>query len=90
MHSDVYIVLTSCCSTCLGAGRCVSVLSPLIVCNSTMAATGPEDRAEEGPGGAAVCPPGLQACTSTTTHSSNEPDMQNTLVRNAEEPDPCL
>ncbi|KAK1888780.1 Zinc finger protein 395 [Dissostichus eleginoides] len=45
-----------------------------------MAATGPEDRAEEGPGGAAVCPPGLQACTSTTTHSSNEPDMQNTLV----------
>ncbi|KAF3849529.1 hypothetical protein F7725_019248, partial [Dissostichus mawsoni] len=60
--------------------RCVSVLSPLIVCNSTMAATGPEDRAEEGPGGAAVCPPGLQSCTSTTTHSSNEPDMQNTLV----------
>lgn len=56
------------------------MLSPLIVCNSTMAATGPEDRAEEGPGGAAVCPPGLQACTSTTTHSSNEPDMQNTLV----------
>ncbi|XP_063758905.1 zinc finger protein 395b isoform X2 [Eleginops maclovinus] len=42
-----------------------------------MAATGPEDRAEEGPGGAAVCPQGLQACTSTTTHSSNG---QNNLV----------
>ncbi|XP_042359375.1 zinc finger protein 395b [Plectropomus leopardus] len=45
-----------------------------------MAAMGPEDRAGAGPGGAAACPSGLQACTSASTHSSNGPDTQQTLV----------
>ncbi|XP_045917261.1 zinc finger protein 395b isoform X1 [Micropterus dolomieu] len=43
-----------------------------------MAAMGPEDRA--GTGGTAVCSLGLQACVSTTTHSSKGPDMQPSLV----------
>ncbi|XP_019123240.2 zinc finger protein 395b isoform X1 [Larimichthys crocea] len=44
-----------------------------------MAAMGPEGRAEAGPGGTPVCPPGLQACVSTTTHNNNVPDRQQTL-----------
>ncbi|XP_008287777.1 zinc finger protein 395b isoform X2 [Stegastes partitus] len=43
-----------------------------------MAAMGPEDRAGVGPGGTAGCPTGQQA--STTTHNSNRPDVQQTLV----------
>lgn len=64
----------------LSAGRCNTVLSPLTVCSSTMAAVGPEDRAGAGPGGTAACPSGLQACVSTTTQNSNGPDRQQTLV----------
>ncbi|XP_032398433.1 zinc finger protein 395b isoform X1 [Etheostoma spectabile] len=45
-----------------------------------MAAMGPEDRVGAGPGGTAVCQVGPHACTATTTHSSNGPDMQQTLV----------
>ncbi|XP_051264585.1 zinc finger protein 395b isoform X2 [Dicentrarchus labrax] len=45
-----------------------------------MAAMGPEDRPGPGPGGTAVCPSGLQARVSTTTHNSNGPDRQQTLV----------
>ncbi|XP_035534648.1 zinc finger protein 395b isoform X2 [Morone saxatilis] len=45
-----------------------------------MAAMGPEDRPGSGPGGTAVCPSGLQAHVSTTTHNSNGPDRQQTLV----------
>lgn len=56
------------------------MLSPLTVCSSTMAAMGPEDRAGTGPGGTAGCPLGQQAAVSTTTHNSNGPDMQQTLV----------
>lgn len=62
------------------AGRCDTVLSPLTVCSSTMAAVGPEDRAGAGPGGMAVFPSGLQACVSTTTQNSNGPGRQQTLV----------
>ena len=64
----------------LSAGRCDTVLSPLTVCSSTVAAMGPEDRAGAGPGGTSVCPLGPQACVSTTTHESNVPDRQQTLV----------
>ncbi|KAL7388290.1 hypothetical protein ABVT39_010857 [Epinephelus coioides] len=49
-----------------------------------MAAMGPEDRAGAGAGaghgGTAVCLSELQACTSTTTHNSNGPDTQQTVV----------
>ncbi len=62
------------------AGRCDTVLSPLTVCSSTMAAMGPEDRAGAAPGGTAVCPAGPRACISTATHDSSGPDRQQTVV----------
>lgn len=64
----------------LCAGRCDTVLSPLIVCSSTMAAMGLGDGAGAGPGGTAVCPSGPEACISTTMCNSEGPDRQQTLV----------
>lgn len=56
------------------------MLSPLSVCSSTMAATGPEDRAGAEPGRTAACPLGRQACVSTTTQGSSGSSVQHTLV----------
>lgn len=69
----------------LCAGRRDTVLSPLTVCSSTMAAMGPGDRVGAGPGGMAVCLSGSEVCISTTTHNGAGPNRQQTLVRRRKE-----
>ncbi|KAM6915007.1 zinc finger protein 395b [Xenentodon cancila] len=62
--------------------KCDSVLSPLTVCSSTMAAMGPEGRAGTERGETAACPLGREDRVSTTTqmHNSGGPDLRQTVV----------